>query len=429
MNITITQDNSRVEQLGSSGASIIDKLYELAIDPNNTLTLEGNISSTGAYGYQVDYLNTNYGPNFIVSTTNRYVNFHDSAVLNVLKNSIGDGTGVSETQLSNLTNVTSLGLVDNTNITDFREGCLLTNQNIYIQTGFINGCTNLDVVGIPPYIMDYAQAVTHLCKPSKIVISNWGNWVAAIFRNMNDLCAKDNHDLCTLNADNSLTVVKNIILPQGCDFHDQRAMCGGFFKSTVEEVTLPASVTRLADFQWSKIQTINFPQNSGLTKIFEYCFYECTDFTLDLSTLPQSITYIGTAAFYGCTNVTGTLNLQNITTIGNQAFMSSGITNVDLTSSQITSIGNNAFGNCRSLVEIKLPSTITSIDWNAFNNSSTQKYVLLSTIPPTLGNSAVFSSGNAPIYVPDAALTDYQNASGNWTSDIKARLQPMSNYS
>lgn len=71
MNITITQDNSRVEVLGSNGASIIDKLYKLAIDPNNTLTLEGNISSTSAYGYQVDYLNTNYGPDFIVSTTNR----------------------------------------------------------------------------------------------------------------------------------------------------------------------------------------------------------------------------------------------------------------------------------------------------------------------------------------------------------------------
>ena len=38
MNITITQDNSRVEQLGN-GANIIKKLYDLAIDPNNTLTL------------------------------------------------------------------------------------------------------------------------------------------------------------------------------------------------------------------------------------------------------------------------------------------------------------------------------------------------------------------------------------------------------
>jgi hypothetical protein len=72
--------------------------------------------------------------------------------------------------------------------------------------------------------------------------------VAASFGTGHDLCEKKNHDLCTLNADNSLTVVKNVTLPQGCDFHNQRAMCGGFYKSTVEEVTLPTSVTRLADF-------------------------------------------------------------------------------------------------------------------------------------------------------------------------------------
>jgi len=49
MNITIKQDNSRVEQLNSNSASIVEKLYELAIDPNNTLTLEGNISGNSAY--------------------------------------------------------------------------------------------------------------------------------------------------------------------------------------------------------------------------------------------------------------------------------------------------------------------------------------------------------------------------------------------
>lgn len=69
MNITITQDNSRVEVLGSNGASIINKLYNLAIDPNNTLTLEGNISSTSAYADQVSYLTTNY-PDLIINVTN-----------------------------------------------------------------------------------------------------------------------------------------------------------------------------------------------------------------------------------------------------------------------------------------------------------------------------------------------------------------------
>lgn len=99
MNITITQDNSRVEVLGSNGASIIQKLYELAIDPNNTLTLEGNISSTAAYADQVTYLTTNY-PDLIINATNLYIRFEDSKAAAVCSEYFGDGTGCTATQLA-----------------------------------------------------------------------------------------------------------------------------------------------------------------------------------------------------------------------------------------------------------------------------------------------------------------------------------------
>ena len=96
MNITIIQDSSRQELLGSSGADIIEKLYQIAVDFNNTLTLEGNIISTNAYGYQVDYLNTNYGPNFIVNATNRYIHFEDPIIKQYCASHYGDGVGVTE---------------------------------------------------------------------------------------------------------------------------------------------------------------------------------------------------------------------------------------------------------------------------------------------------------------------------------------------
>ena len=99
MNITITQDNSRIETLGSNGASIIQKLYDLAIDSNNTLTLRGNISSTSAYGNQVDYLNTTYGPDFMVSATNKYLKFEDANTETVCAKYFGDGVGCTLSQL------------------------------------------------------------------------------------------------------------------------------------------------------------------------------------------------------------------------------------------------------------------------------------------------------------------------------------------
>jgi hypothetical protein len=51
MNITVIQNKSQREILGSGGANIIEKLYELATDSNNSLTLEGWIKSPSAYGY------------------------------------------------------------------------------------------------------------------------------------------------------------------------------------------------------------------------------------------------------------------------------------------------------------------------------------------------------------------------------------------
>ena len=99
MNITITQDNSRIEALGSNGASIIQKLYDLAIDSNNTLTLRGNISTASAYGDQVDYLNTTYGPDLIVNATTKYLKFEDANTERVCAQYFGDGTGCTKSQL------------------------------------------------------------------------------------------------------------------------------------------------------------------------------------------------------------------------------------------------------------------------------------------------------------------------------------------
>lgn len=112
MNVTIIQDNSRVELLGSNGAGIIQKLYELATNTNNVVTLTGNIKSNYAYGYQVDYLNGMYNPDFVVSADNRYMQFESSITESVLANIIGDGVGVPQ-QATSITSLPSgLGQID-----------------------------------------------------------------------------------------------------------------------------------------------------------------------------------------------------------------------------------------------------------------------------------------------------------------------------
>ena len=151
MNINITQDNTRQESLGAKGANLIHSLSELAQTPGNTVSLRGNISSLTAYEDDVNYLNTQFGPNFTVNATTKYMTFVDPEVQAVLKTSIGDGTGVSRTMLENYTqNANTLGFQNNTSVTSFPE--LYNTKIATIGSSAFNGCTNLHTIGIPPTV-------------------------------------------------------------------------------------------------------------------------------------------------------------------------------------------------------------------------------------------------------------------------------------
>lgn len=113
MNITITQDNSRVEVLGSNGASIIQKLYKLAIDPNNTVSYSGYLKSDSGYASQIQYLNDTFGPGLIVEATKEYLEFEDPRVEAVLAKYFGDGTGCTIDDLSSITSGTFQKKIDN----------------------------------------------------------------------------------------------------------------------------------------------------------------------------------------------------------------------------------------------------------------------------------------------------------------------------
>lgn len=100
MTLNITQDNTRTEQLGSYGAQIIHKLYELAVDSDNTVTLRGTINSASAYEDDVTYLNTEFGPDLTVNATMQYVSFEDANAAKVCAVFFGDGTGVTKAQMA-----------------------------------------------------------------------------------------------------------------------------------------------------------------------------------------------------------------------------------------------------------------------------------------------------------------------------------------
>ena len=117
----------------------------------------------------------------------------------------------------------------------------------------------------------------------------------------------------------------------------------------------------------------------------QYSYYECSDIT-DV-TIPgprkqgmvdySGITYLGKAAFAGCSSMTNITIPQSVTYIGDSTFSGcSSLKNIEIPSS-VTYIGTNGFSGCKSLAEIVVPNSVTTIRDSAFSYCSGLRRVVL----------------------------------------------------
>ena len=114
---------------------------------------------------------------------------------------------------------------------------------------------------------------------------------------------------------------------------------------------------------WCKIKFYGQPNAENVYFLNENNEYEL----LTEVTVPASVTAIGDYQFNGIKSLT-TVNMHsNITSIGTYAFSATGLTSFIMPDS-VTSIGASAFSSCRNLEEIKLSENIEVIDRYAFFN-------------------------------------------------------------
>ena len=135
----------------------------------------------------------------------------------------------------------------------------------------------------------------------------------------------------------------------------------------------------------------------GVTSIGPAAFYGCTGLTS--ITVPGSVTSIGARAFYNCIGLTSVTIPDSVTSIGVQAFEGcTGLTSVTIPDS-VTSIGSAAFEGCTGLTSITIGNGVTSIGWEAFSGCKRLTSILVAD-----GNTKYHSSGNCLIETASKTL-------------------------
>ena len=178
-------------------------------------------------------------------------------------------------------------------------------------------------------------------------------------------------------------------------------------------VTIPDSVTsignsafawcnRLIQINWNagNVQNVSRDSNifgdagvnaDGIDVIFgnsvknipAYLFYYPDDVVfpkIKSITIPDSVTSIGSYAFYYCTGLTSITIPDSVTSIGSSAFANTDLTSIVL-GNGITIIEDSTFNSCTNLTSITIPNSVTSIGYSAFFYCSN---LILDSLPNSL---------------------------------------------
>jgi hypothetical protein len=124
------------------------------------------------------------------------------------------------------------------------------------------------------------------------------------------------------------------------------------------------------DGNFRRSNLTNATLGNTITSIGSNAFFECSSLTSFV--IPRLVTSIGTSAFASTTLLrTITFDPSNvITNIGASAFNNAtGLTSISLPNT-VTSIGNNAFQGCTALTSFVIPRGVTSIGFLIFQNNT-----------------------------------------------------------
>ena len=183
-----------------------------------------------------------------------------------------------------------------------------------------------------------------------------------------------------------------------------------FGESAMVSVAIPDSVTEIGDaafYGCSSLKSVAIPDS--VTEIGDAAFYGCS--SLKSVAIPDSVTKIGDYAFDGCRSLESLAIPNSVTMIGHSAFAGCSYLASIMIPDSVTRIEEETFDGCGWLASVTIPDSVMQIGDAAFSGCLSLASVAIPASVTEIGDAAFYSCRSlASVAIPDSVTRIGRNA-------------------